>query len=313
MLNLITNENMKIYRRLRTWILVALLVGISVTAAILVYKLGAKPQPGADWRAEVAQSIEQDKQSMADVGMDSVKREMEKRIQLQEYRLAHDIPPGDRTLWSGVLNASSLIALVTIFTVIVAGEIVAGEFTWGTIKLLLIRPASRSKILLSKYVATLLFSLLLLVFLFGSAFAANAFLYGFGGVGHPYLYVDASGAVVESSMLLHVLGTFGLQCVELIMTVTLAFMISTVFRSSSLSIGISMFLMFAGSGIAMMLSRFSWGKYFLFANTNLTPYIEGQAMMEGMTLPFSIGVLLVYFVAFNVCSWLIFNKRDVAA
>lgn len=63
--------------------------------------------------------------------------------------------------------------LNTIFTALVAADSVAGEFTWGTIKLLLIRPWSRSKILLSKYISMVLFSLfstlLLIVFGYGSA------------------------------------------------------------------------------------------------------------------------------------------------
>ena len=73
-----------------------------------------------------------------------------------------------------MLTASGLIILVTLFTVIIAGDMVAGEFTRGTIKLLLIRPASRSKILLSKYVTTLLFAATLLVILFITALIRSA-------------------------------------------------------------------------------------------------------------------------------------------
>ncbi|MFD2875395.1 ABC transporter permease [Paenibacillus rhizoplanae] len=55
-----------------------------------------------------------------------------------------------------------------------AADSVAGEFTWGTIKLLLIRPWSRSKILLSKYISLVIFSLVstgvLILFGYGSAF-----------------------------------------------------------------------------------------------------------------------------------------------
>ncbi len=61
------------------------------------------------------------------------------------------------------------------------------------------------------------------------------------------------------------------------MIVTMAFMISTVFRSSSLAIGLSIFIMFAGQIITLLLMRYSWGKYFLFANTDLTPVLRGAA------------------------------------
>lgn len=50
---------------------------------------------------------------------------------------------GQTTLWDSVmLTASFTFYLCTIFSVIVAADSVAGEFSWGTIKLLLIRPWS---------------------------------------------------------------------------------------------------------------------------------------------------------------------------
>ena len=59
----------------------------------------------------------------------------------------------------------SLSMLVTLFTVIVGSGNVASEFSDGTIKQLLIRPHSRVKILLSKYIVVLSYSLLLIFFL----------------------------------------------------------------------------------------------------------------------------------------------------
>ncbi len=85
----------------------------------------------------------------------NLRQQMREDIALQQYMLDHNYPPTDNTLWGGTLSAAGLIIMVTLFTVIIAGDMVAGEFTWGTIKLLLIRPASRAKILLSKYLTTL--------------------------------------------------------------------------------------------------------------------------------------------------------------
>ncbi len=203
--------------------------------------------------------------------------------------------------------------MVTLFTVIIAGDMVAGEFTWGTIKLLLIRPANRAKILLSKYLTTLLFAATLLIVMFITSLIVNGFLYGFQSLNLPHLTVNAAGQVQEGSMLVYVFATYGLKLIELVMIVTMAFMISTVFRSSSLAIGLSIFIMFAGQIITLLLMRYSWGKYFLFANTDLTPYLEGQPLAEGMSLGFSITVLLFYFLLFIVLSWEIFRRRDVAA
>jgi ABC-2 type transport system permease protein len=315
LLNLVQNENMKIYRRLRTWILLFLLVAfVCMIGIINHYDGGGGRNSSENWRASMQETIQLNQTQLQDPNLpQAAKKRIENDVLVNQYALEHNIPPVQTTMWGGVMSASGLVQLITLFTVIIAGDMVAGEFTWGTIKLLLIRPASRSKILLSKYLATLLFALLLLVVLFISAIVVNGLLFGFNEIGIPYLQIGTSGAVQEGSLLLHVLSTYGLKLIELVMVVTLAFMISTVFRSSSLSIGLSIFIMFAGQGITMLFMRYDWGKYFLFANTDLTQYIEGRPLAEGMTMGFSISVLIAYFILFNALSWGIFKKRDIAA
>jgi ABC-2 type transport system permease protein len=309
--NLIANEQMKIYRRLRTWILALLLIIVVVLTGILSH---SGYQQDDSWKTRAKETIEHNKTELANSDIpDNFKKQMRDESALQQHMLDHNYPPVDNTLWGGMLTASGLIILVTLFTVIIAGDMVAGEFTWGTIKLLLIRPASRAKILLSKYITTLLFAATLLVLLFITALIVNGFLYGFGRLSLPHLTVNAAGQVQERTMLFYVFATYGLKLIELVMIVTLAFMISTVFRSASLAIGLSIFIMFAGQIITLLLLRFTWGKYFLFANTDLTPYLEDRPLAEGMTMGFSITVLIFYFLLFNVLSWEIFRRRDVAA
>ena len=105
-----------------------------------------------------------------------------------------------------------------------------------------------------------------------------------------------------------------LKSVDVFILATMAFMISAVFRNSSLAIGISLFLLFMGPNVTYLLAmRYDWTKYVLFANTNLLQYETGNAMVEGMTLGFSIAVLAVYYVVFQLLAFFVFSKRDVAA
>lgn len=315
LLNLILNENMKIFRRLRTWLTIAIL--IVITAAVLFFSeqlAASQPNGGGDWRTGVQQEIVHDRSMLAKNGLpDQEKAELERKLLVNQYRLAHDLPPAGHTLWGSVLTASHLMILVTIFTVIAAADTVAGEFSGGTIKLLLIRPASRSAILLSKYVSALLFSLTLFLILFATAFTVSGMMNGFHDVGAPHLYTGEDGGVKQANMVRHVLGTYGYQGVQLLMIVTLAFMISTVFRSSSLAIACSIGIMFIGSIVAGFLTSFPWAKYVLFLNTDLTVYLDGTPPIPGMTLVFSITVLAVYYSLFMASAWLVFNRRDVAS
>lgn len=108
--------------------------------------------------------------------------------------------------------------------------------------------------------------------------------------------------------------TYSLSSVGLFMLTTMAFMISAAFRNSSLAIGISIFLLLMGASLTSLLSmKFEWTKYILFANIDLMSYFNGTPFMEGMTLSFSLIVLLVYFVIFHIVAFLFFTKRDVTA
>jgi ABC-2 type transport system permease protein len=252
LLRLVVNEQQKIYARLRTWIMLAILV-------LSVISLGALMK------------------FVINAGIGHVLTFMDMAV--------------------------SLSSLVFIFTIILAGDIVASEFSWGTIKLLLIRPASRSKILLSKYVSVLLFLVVQLVLVLVFSYFTGLLFFGVSGPLNPGFSVG------------ELLGNYGLETLRIVMAATMAFMISTVFRSSSLAIGISIFLMFTATSIVAVLARlnYSWVKYVLFANTDLTPYFSGgKPIVPGMTLGFSVTMLVIYWVLFYAISWFIFTRRDVA-
>ncbi|MFD2443083.1 ABC transporter permease [Bacillus sp. CGMCC 1.16607] len=314
LIGLIQNENMKIYRRVGTWVMIGLLILATVAGAILSSKLGNNNK-NSDWKTELSATT---KQLEADVANPDIpkafKKMQEKQLEINKYRLEHNIAPLEgSTLWGYTLDAAEIITFITLFTVIVAAGSVASEFSWGTIKLLLIRPASRGKILLAKYISTILFALFLLVVLLLTSMLIGGIVYGFGHLNLPHL-AYSSGKVVEVSMLSHILSIYGLNSIQLIMMVTFAFMISSVFRSSSLAIGLAIFLMFMGSQLTHLISmKFDWAKYILFANMDLTQYIDGVPLVEGMTMTFSIIMLIIYFIGFNALSWIIFRKRDIAA
>lgn len=264
MTQLIYNESVKIYRRLRTWIFVAI-----VLLALIAVCLVEHSSPSAQ--------------------------------------------SGTQSGWDFTLTAANLLTLITIFVAVVAGDIVASEFSSGSIKLLLIRPVSRTKILWSKYLAVLLFALFFAVFLLVVAWLIGGFTFGFGGATDTYAYKNAAGHVMQIPMYAQTLRSYALNCIPLLMTVTVSFMISALLRSSALAIAISILLLFLGDTIVALLSRFAWDKYILFANENLMQYLEGHPSVKGMTLTFSIVALVVYFLIFHIVSWVAFTKRDVAA
>ncbi|MDQ0063012.1 ABC transporter permease [Paenibacillus harenae] len=314
MVNLILNENMKLYRRWRTWIMVGLLVTAVLFGSIVEWYYDDKNAPEGAWEEQITKEKLEYETRLNDPELDAEdKAYIQELIAINDYRLEHRIRPESGTMWDGINGSAQLVILITLFTVIVAGDSLAGEFTTGTIKLLLIRPASRLKILLSKYISMLLFGIFLLVILFIVSVLVNGLLYQFEHVNLPLVSVNGDGQVIERNMAANLWQTYLLNGVSTIIFVTMAFMISSAFRSSVMAIGFSIFSLFAGTIIVELIQSYEWSKYVLFANIDLSQYLSGQPYQEGMTLEFSITVLAVYFIIFNLVSWLVFTRRDVAS
>jgi ABC-2 type transport system permease protein len=227
------------------------------------------------------------------------------------YHLENDIAPVKYGAWQYTIDNSGLLSIVSLLSIIVAAGIVANEFRWGSIKLLLIRPISRTKILISKYIAVLLFALFTLVFMLVVNWITGALFFGVEGM-NPDIVLNKSDGFQAVSVVSEVVSGYGYGLVNLVMMTTFAFMISAVFRNSALAIGTAIFLMFAGNTIVAAFAERPFAKYILFANTNLKQYADGDVWIKGMTLGFSITVLIVYYIVFVALAWIFFTKRDVA-
>lgn len=234
------------------------------------------------------------------------------QIEMNKYHIDNDIKPVPYDAWQFVIDNAMLSSLISLLTIIIAGGIVANEFRWGTIKQLLIRPISRTVILLSKYIAVLVFALITLAFLLLLSWATGAIFFGVAGA-NPELVINNSEGIVSVSAIGEVISGYGFKLVNLFMMATFAFMISSIFRNSALAIGLAVFLMMAGTSIVTFFADKAWSKYILFANTDLTVYNSQMGPVnEEMTMGFSIGVLVVYWIIFMLASWFVFTRRDVA-
>lgn len=207
---------------------------------------------------------------------------------------------GNFTREGMISDPSSLGGTVLLLTVIVAAGIVASEFSQGTIKMLLTRPVKRWKILLSKFLTVNLFGMFLMLIGYVVYILLVLLLFKSGA---------GESASIWSDSLYMLLLSFG----NVFVTATFAFTVGSVFRSSSLAIGLSLFIYFTGSTISALLSQYEIAKYLLFTHMDLTQFETGMMLIPDLTMPFSFAVLAVYIIAFLVISFTTFVKRDVTA
>ncbi|MFD1885940.1 ABC transporter permease [Paenibacillus wenxiniae] len=209
-------------------------------------------------------------------------------------------------------DSFAMFFLVVLFMLIVASESVASEFTSGTIKLLLIRPWQRWKILCSKFLAMAIFLLILTIIFSLVNLAVSYMLFSKNGTSLPY----GAATALESNLMLEIVYAL----IRALMLASFAFMLSALFRSSAVAITLSMLLYFSGT-ITNSLLRFLlkpedyWiTKYLLFTNLDLTQYFSNPTGSFGVTsVGWSLFIMAVYFVIFALISWVSFSKRDVRA
>jgi ABC-2 type transport system permease protein len=317
-LSLLTNEWIKIFSRVRTWIFIA--IPILIIIGVAVYdKVTTEEVENNNWKQELTQTIEDDKKALEDNkkdGGDEFYIEMlEKNIKQNEYMIENDISPYEKTTWQYMKDMAPISSLIGLFVIVVASDIVSSEFSKGTIKMLLIRPYSRWKILLSKFLATLGFAFVMWLVVIATTWLVGGLAYGFGGIDQTYLVVsDIDQTIKERTVVEYVFTNIGVEFIELTALVALSFMISTLFMSNSVAIGVAMFTMFAGNTIVMLLANKDWIIYTLFANMDLSTLIDGQnQLIKDLTLPFSISMLAIYTAVMLAITFTVFQKRDVKA
>ncbi|MDZ5712319.1 ABC transporter permease [Jeotgalibacillus haloalkalitolerans] len=313
MFNLIRNEWMKLFSRPATYVMVGLVVLAVIAATAITLFINSLGDGGTgSWESQLEAQNAQLEESAASGEPAFMVQDPAEQIAINEYAIENDIAPNNAgTFWSYLESSTFLISLIGLFAIIVASGIVAGEFSWGTIKLLMIRPIARWKILLSKFITVGAFGLFLVAITAILSVILGLILFD---PGSSIRLVFEDGQVVEKSMAAYIVRVYLFNSLDVIMLTTMAFMISAVFRNSSLAIGISLFLLFVGGTATSFIAMYyDWAKYSLFANTNLSLYEMNMPMVEGMTMQFSIIMILIYFTIFMVLAFTIFTKRDIAS
>lgn len=277
---------------------------------------------GNDWRLEIQQAITDNQNSL---GSDRVPEEWKKyrRIYIQQlqYYLENDVNPNEPsgvTFTRGFMN-NSIQLFIPLLVVAMASDLVSGERTSGTIKMLLTRPVRRWKILLSKLITLFLFVSLIVLAVFVICYLIAGLFFGYEGFTMPiFTGFQINGSDVDMSQVhtvpqwKYLLMQSGLIWFVSIIVAVLSFMVSTLVRSTSASIVIMMAALIAGNILTNMASSWNSAKYLFMVNLGLTNYLSGTLPpIEGMTLLFSLAVLSVWGLIATIVSFLVFTKRDI--
>ncbi len=204
---------------------------------------------------------------------------------------------------------------IIVVIIMIAGTIVSEEFNKGTIKLLLVKPYTRTQILLSKFLTVLIISAFVIVSTILIQILVGGILFGFESLFEPVVVYNLSTNAIQEINIFAYLGIQTLtQLPIIILLATLAFAISTIFSNSALAITVSL-LGYMGASIINQLAiayNLTFMKYFVTMNWDLSQYLfGGLPYMEGMNLITSIIICVVYLLIMLIPTFIIFKKRNI--
>lgn len=314
MIGLIQNEMIKIFEKRASWIYISILIVAMVIGGVIYQRINGEADE--NWRENLEAQNAQYIQEIEQIPEDQDPTWLENQIKQNERFLEKNINPTAKTNWHFMNDVViGVTTLVTLFSVIVASAVVAAEFSDGTIKQLLIRPHKRWKILLSKYVAVLLYSIILMAALFVSGFIVGILFFGLGDFQTPFFEYTLDGqkeAILGTQFLLKA----GYFLPSLLMITTISFMLSTLFKSQAVAVGVGIFVLFVsttlGGLIIMLAEEYTWAKFLIFPHLDLTVFAYQDKILQNITLTGSLLILTAYYIVFMIATFVYFQKRDVS-
>lgn len=204
---------------------------------------------------------------------------------------------------------------VIIIILIIASTIVAEEFRDGTIKLLLIKPYSRGKILLSKYFAVIITLLIVILYLILLQLIIGGFIFGFSSLKISVIvYNFSKDCVLEYDIFIYMLIRILTKLPMLIMLVSISFCLSTVINNVSTSITIPLFIYIFTSSINYFIVEYKINifKYFVNVNWDFNNYLFGRnSEIDGLNFRVSLIIWCIYFIIIMVFTYFNFKKKNI--
>lgn len=320
-LALVENETLKVLRRRRFAVVMAILFVIMTLVSYSQYRQ-LRASANENWRAELQERIARYENRLRRGRVnESWSRSMRSEIRRLQFYLDRDINPEKPTAPLVVrtfANAAGFL-LLPLLIGILGSDIVSAETAEGTDKLLLTRPVRRWKILASKLVALWLFATITLLAGALLAFLVSAPVIPARGWDMPMFNgFQLSGESVRFDTVRQLplwkdaLIAYGLEWYALLNVAAIALMLSVIFRSSAAAIGTMLASLIGGTILTRISPDWTAGKYLFVSALPLADYYSGQAPpYDGMSMAFCIALLGVWGLAATAVAFVLFTRRDI--
>lgn len=204
----------------------------------------------------------------------------------------------------------TLLVHVPLLIALVAGDMLAGEANMGTLRLLASKPISRTGLVLSKFAATTVYTIALLVFMAALSLGLSILLFGTSDL--MVFKSDMLLILSQKDVLWRYFGAFGFAMLAMTTVASLAFLLSVFAENSIGPIISTMSIIILFTILTTMdIPLFNSLKPFLFTNhmLNWKGFFEDPVDF-GEVLK-SAGILVVHIVLFLSVVIFTFRKKDI--
>lgn len=204
---------------------------------------------------------------------------------------------------------------IIIIILIVASILIGEEFNRGTIKLLLIKPYSRNKILLSKYMAGIIMIIFVIMFIMLSQLLIGGVIFGFDSLEIPVvIYNFGSLGIEKINIFVYMLLRIVVRLPMLVLILILSYVIGILSNNTIASFSITILLYTFSEVINGMIINYNlkFMQYFVTMNWNFGDYLfGGLSVFEYINLKKSILIYLIYVIILLAIMFVSFRKKNI--
>jgi ABC-2 type transport system permease protein len=216
----------------------------------------------------------------------------------------------------------TLLIHVPLLVALIAADMIAGEANMGTLRLLLTKPVSRTELLFSKFFATSIYVILLLLWIALLSLFGSILLFGTDGMMNAKSYEVV--LINENDLMWRYLLAFGFAALSLITVAALGFLLSVFADNSIGPIVATMSIVIVLTILSTMDIPFFQEIKHLFFTSHMIGwkgFFDMKVDVDGNALPGTIanskailksaGILALHIVGFVAVAIGIFKKKDI--
>ncbi|RYG06406.1 MAG: hypothetical protein EOO02_00715 [Chitinophagaceae bacterium] len=204
----------------------------------------------------------------------------------------------------------TLLIHVPLLIALVGGDMIAGEANIGTLRLLISKPISRQGLLLSKFLATMIYTLMLLVWMAILSLVLSIFIFGTSDL---MIFKSTQIFILDKSdVMWRYFAAFGFAAIAMTTVAALSFLLSLFAENSIGPIVTTMSVVILFTILTTMdLPLFNALKPFLFTSHMLGWKGFFDDPVNYPSVLKSAGILLLHIVGFVGAAIVIFKRKDV--